>query len=289
MWNKSAKFGIGLSLLGFFSQLIVGILPMTIDWIIPPIIAKIIVIVGFTFMLVGLGFILSCLKKSSKTIKEQKVIIKDQENSLRVLRRNNPHFSNISSLVDKMDGLLRDAVDTKVDEVVNEDTMADIFLNWAAKMDLRLLRFIPKPSSQFRWAIWFYLMSIQMPRIMRSEGKTLSALYWLGGEMDERDVGLKQIKETTNYKELLSKLKDVRGSLGNEMLNDAIEKYLLYSYSLNSLLLFFLYSRKLNVNNRLIPRKFRLAVVQVKDAFDIIMSRRRNEIAKYVEMSLIGK
>lgn len=283
--DNSAKFGIGLWLIGSFSPIIVGVLPMTMDWTIPPTIAKIVVIGSIIFMVIGLGFIISSFKKSSTKIKEQNATIKEQEDRLSRLRRKHTNFDEIPNIVDKMNKRLNDFVESKANENISSDLLLDIFFNWSVKV-VHYLRPISGKPSNFDLIICTLLMSFRIRRIGKADDKAVADIQWLNGEMDEKNVGLKQVTETDEYKKLADRLADIRNNIGNEILNKAIEKYMLYSYSVNSFILFYAYALRHDFIR--IPM-LRIPISQVSNAFNIKMNVLRTGIVKYVELSLIGK
>lgn len=283
MQDKSARVGIGFSIFGCFSALVMGLFPMT-GWTIPPMWAQIGVIVSFVFMLVGLVLIFSALKKSSTKIKEQEITIKEQDDSLRILRQKYTRFDEISTIVDKMNKMLSDFVDTKIDETISRETMEYIFFSWIAKAGNYLLPISEKPST-FSWIACLILVSFQILSFIKANDRAITKMSWLNGEMDEKNVGLREITETDEYKKLLDDLTSIRNKIGNEMLNQSIDKYMLYSYTLNSFLLFYAYTRE--YRNRM--PMLRIPITQIEYAFNVKMNALRTQIIKHVELSLIGR
>lgn len=283
--DNSAKFGIGLWLIGSFSTIIVGVLPMTMDWTIPPTIAKIVVISSITFMIIGLGFIISSFKKSSTKIKEQDATIREQEDRLSRLRGKHKEFDEIPNIVDKMNKTLNDFVASKANESISSDLLLDIFFNWSVKV-IRYMRPVSGKPSNFDLIICIILMSFRIRRIGKADDKAVSDILWLNGVMDERSVGLKQVTETDEYKKLAYRLAEIRNKIGSEKLNKTIERYMWYSYSVNTFSLFYAYALRHDFIR--IPM-LRIPIPQIINAFNIKMNALRTKIVKYIELSLIGK
>jgi len=262
---------------------IISMLPM-IGIELPPLVVIGLIVCFAVIILIGLWQIISASKRSNTTIKEQ-------DERLNVLRQQlfKPHLLEIPITLSQMHERLQVIVDGKARSTVNPDALAGVIMDWIAKMSGKVWYKPRGKPNRFLWALQLSILLAQLRRKVFSRSEQMRiALSQLGGDMDENGIGLTHAQEGDQaYRELSTRLSDLRNRVGSIDLNRAIDAYLLYSYGLNSFLLCYLYSMHHGKEYRgWLPIRFRASETELRRAVSIRMNELHTEVCRCMEESL---
>ena len=255
-----------------------------------------IVLLGFGLLMMVWGFV-----EWARKTRQQKQIIENQsddiaglENSLELFRRgfHSPYNTYLVVLPHKLTQIhqyLQSAAEQVVETKLNDILLYNILQSWATKIKVRIW-YKPKHAkiNKFLWNLQILTLLADCKKALTLlDDKMLTSLHKLAGELDDKGIGLLS-RLDNSYTQTRTELDDILKSLGSPTTNNYIEKYLLYSYSLNSLLLFITYISPAEYQKWL-PMKYRTPQASLIQAINAQMRNQRAEVVKHIHLYLVGK
>ncbi len=175
-----------------------------------------------------------------------------------------------------------------------DEMLFEVIQSWAAKTGVWIWY---KPKKGRKKVNWFdrVIIAVQIQTVLFQLKRTLSlqnsgmmlSLQALAGELDDRNIGLSS-KLDEPYFEKKEKLDKLLQSLGSVDVSNAIQRHLLYSYGLNSLLLFVQYISSTDYPKWL-PAKFKPSITSLTQAIDAHILKLRAVVVNQVQLYLVGK
>jgi len=230
-------------------------------------------------------------RKQKQIIEKQNDNITDLEHSLESLRReySGLYLVNLPSLLTWIHRHLQSVVGVMSGLKTDDEVLLGVIQSWTAKIGVKIW-YYPKKGKVNR-----LLMGLQISMLLFRLKKKLSltndamivSLHKLAGELDDKGIGIASNLDDS-YSAKREELDNLLQGLGSEDVSNAIQKLLLYSYGLNSLLLFVQYVRVADYP-RWIPMKFRTSESSLTQAINIQIASLRANAVNQLQLYLVGR
>jgi hypothetical protein len=255
-----------------------------------------IVLLGFGLAMMVLGFIEWARKtrQQKQVIEKQSDDIASLESSLELFRQgfHSPYNTYLMVLPYKLTQIhqtLQSAARQIATTSPDDTLLFDILQLWAARIGVRIW-YKPKNGkfNKLLWKLQLFTMIIGFKRALTPvNDTTMVMLYQLASDLDDKGIGLSS-RLDDSYAQMRTEVDGIVTGLGSQVTSKYVQKYLLHSYSLNSLLLFWKHIGN-PVDMKWVPRKFQISEAFVIQITNNYMLNLRAEVVNHIQLYLLGK
>jgi len=248
-------------------------------------------VVGVAMLGLGIREWVRNSRRQRQMIIKQRDDITNLEHSLESLRQeyNKPYLVELPDKLTQIHQTLQSAARQTVKTSPDDALLFDILQLWAARIGVRIW-YKPKNGkfNKFLWKLQIISMLISFKRALTPVNDAkMVMLYQLASDLDDKGIGLSS-RLDKSYAQMRAKLDKMLTGLGSQITSKYIQKYLLHSYSLNSLLLFWKHMGNPS-DIKWIPRKFQMSEAFVIRITNTYMLNLRAEVVSHIQLYLLGK